>query len=215
MQHTGAVISGSAVLTILPDYQFIPNDLDFFVLPVGFGSVLKYIEDNGYDIVPYDVDVWHYFDQQLVVVNMIHRTSGANVNVVTGVKTHVVGLITDFCSTLVMNYIGWYGLVVLYPDWTFCKSGLIIGDVTRWDKWLMKYVERGVDHHRDVFELAGPLEEHRCRVHPYCPASTRSLYDGYSYVEPFEPNDFDFKASERNFEWLLPVTCSFETLSFN
>jgi hypothetical protein len=129
--------------------------------------------------------------------------------VTTGLENHVVKLLTRFHSTLVMNYVSWFGLVVLYPEWTLKKCGLIIADTLASRDCVTKYVERGYALQRDVFELTGPLQEHVCGVDPYCPTTARSLYDGYCFVEPFEAFEFEFNVCERDMFWLLPVSCFF------
>lgn len=128
----------------------------------------------------------------------------------TGLDHHVVKLITRFHSTLVMNYLSWFGLVVLYPEWTVNKRGLIVVDTPASQQCVTKYVDRGYALYHDVFELTEPLEEHVCQVDPYCPISMRSLYDGHCLVEAFGPDGFKFEAHERDMTWSFPVSCSFD-----
>ena len=209
MRRTGAVISGSAVLTLIHPQQFRPNDIDFYVLPPGFAAVLKYIEDHGYQIKPYDRSLCNYFHQNIVVIKLVHPISHKCINVTTGLDNHVVKLITHFHSTLVMNYLSWFGLVNLYPEWTLQKCGLIVTDTPASRTCHAKYVDRGYTFYCDIFELTQPLEEHVCPLNPYCPTSPRSLHDGHCLVEPFNSNRSDFQNSERDMTWLLPVPCSF------
>jgi len=151
MRRTGAVISGSVALAILHPHQFIPNDIDFYVLPPSFPAVLKYIEDCGYEIRPYDRALSNYFHQNIVVVRLVHPISRKCVNVMTGLDDHVVKLVTCFHSTLVMNYLSWFSVVVLYPDWTLKKRGLIVTDTLSSRQCVTKYVNRGYALYRDVF----------------------------------------------------------------
>lgn len=115
MRRTGAIISGSMALALVHPCQFMPNDLDFFVLPPSFPAVLKYVQDYGYEINPYDPATLNYFHQNIVVVRLVHPISHQSINITTGLVNHVVKLLTRFHSTIVMNYLSWFGLVVLYP----------------------------------------------------------------------------------------------------
>jgi len=209
MRRTGAVVSGSAALALIHPQQFLPNDIDFYVLPFAFAGVLRYVEDHGYKIKPFDRSLCNYYHQNIVVIKLVHPVSHKSVNVTTGLDNHVVKLITRFHSTLVMNYLSWFGLVDLYPEWTMEKRGLIVTDNPASRGCHAKYVERGYTLYRDVFQLTEPLEEHICSFDPYCPTSVRSLHDGHSLVEPFDSNGFPFKKSDRDMAWSLPVPCSF------
>jgi hypothetical protein len=147
-----------------------------------------------------------------IIVKLVHPILKKSINVDTGLDNHVVKLVTVFHLTLVMNYIAWFGLVVLYPDWTLNMRSLIVTDTPASQKCLSKYIERRYTLNHNMFELTHPLEEHICEGNPYCPTSTRSLYDGHCLVEPFEPDGFEFIACERDMTWSLPVSCAFENL---
>jgi hypothetical protein len=97
-------------------------------LPPGFPAVLKYVESHGYDIEPYGDATSDYYHQNIIVVNLVHSVTHKAVNVMTSLDNHVVKAITRFHSTLVMNYVTWFGQVVLYPDWTLKKRGLVVID---------------------------------------------------------------------------------------
>ena len=209
MVNTGTVISGSFALAILHPQQFDPNDIDFYVLPLGFGAVLKYVAQHGYIIDPYEHGTSKYVRQHIVVVRLIHPISQKSINVITGFKDHVVEIITQFHSTLVMNYLAWFGLVVLYPEWTLNKAGLIVTDTLTSEQCFTKYIGRGYTLHRDVHTLTHPLEVHRCGEDPYCAATMRSLHDEHSYVEQFDDGEFDFKEAEEDMSWTLSIPCSF------
>jgi hypothetical protein len=211
MCRTGAIISGSAALALIHPHQFLPNDIDFYVLPFGFAAVLEFIEDHGYKIEPYDRALCNYFHQNIVVIKLVHPISHKSINVMTGLDSHVVKLITRFHSTLLMNYLSWFGLVDLYPEWTLEKRSLVVTDTPASQECQAKYVDRGYTVHHNVAELMRPLQAHVCQADPYCPTSTRSLHDGHCLVEPFEPDGFDMNTFERNMTWSLPVLCSFNS----
>jgi len=212
MCQTGAIISGSAALALLHPHQFVPNDINFYVLPPGFPAVLKYIEDYGYKIRPYDRALLNYFHQNIVVVRLVHPISHKSVNLMTGLDSHVVKFVTRFHSTLVMNYLSWFGLVVLYPEWTLNKRSLIVTDTLASQRCVMKYVDCGYALYHNVLELTELLEEHVCQVNLYCPILTHFLHNGHCFVEAFEPDGFNFEAQEHDMSWSLPVSCSFDRL---
>jgi len=203
------VISGSTALALVHPNQFLPNDIDFYVLPPGFSAILKYIEDHGYKIEPYDRSTANYFHQNIIIVKLIHPTSRRSVNVMTSIDDHVVKPITRFHSTLVMNYLSWFGLVVLYPEWTLDKRSLIVANAHTSVECIMKYVDRGYTLYRNLFDITSPSPAHICEVDAYCPLSERSLHDGHCAVESFEEGELGFVAYERDMRWKLPMSCSF------
>jgi hypothetical protein len=209
MANTGGVISGSFALAILHPQQFDPNDIDFYVLPLGLGDVIKYVQQHGYIIVPYEHGTTNYVDQRVLVLRLVHPISQKAINIITGFENHVVKIITRFHSTLVMNYLAWFGLVVLYPDWTLNKTGLVVTNTTATGKCFSKYIERGYTIHHDVHPLQHPLEVHLCGEDPYCPATTRFLHDDQCYVEKFDDGEFDLKEAAEDVSWMLSIPCPF------
>ena len=169
MQQTGAVISGSAALLLLHDVEFTPCDLDFYVAARGFASVLSFVQKFGYEIDSPDIASGQYDSLQLIVIKLVHRVSKKSINVVTNLKGHVVGMITQFHSTLVMNYIAFYGVVSLYPYWTLRREGLMIQDTWSTRACFAKYKNRGFRITKYMSELAKSLPEHDCTKDPYCP----------------------------------------------
>jgi hypothetical protein len=210
MVRTGAVISGSLPLAALSPQRFDCNDIDFYVLPFGFAAVLQFVERHGYLIVPYDHASQDYINKRLVVVRLLHSVSGKSINIITGCEDHVVKIITRFHSTLVMNYVSWFGLVVLYPVWTLNKVGLVTTDTPSTRKCFAKYAERGYALSREVRLLTRPMEDHVCGEDPYCPTTKRSLHDGHCFVEPFDVDEFEFEREEDDVAWALSVKCSFD-----
>jgi hypothetical protein len=92
LHRTGAVISRSAAVAFIHPLQFVPNDIHFYVLPSGFPAVLKYIEDHGYMIDPYDQATLDYFRQNIIVLRLVHPISHKSINVTTSADNHVVVL---------------------------------------------------------------------------------------------------------------------------
>lgn len=52
MVATGVVISGSAALAVLLGGVFAPQDLDFYVEGKGFGTMLVFLMNHGYQVIP-------------------------------------------------------------------------------------------------------------------------------------------------------------------
>ena len=55
----------------------------------------------------------------------VHPVSASHVDIVVPAK-NVVEEVTKFHSTVVMNYITYYGVVSLYPSWTMSGVGMIV-----------------------------------------------------------------------------------------
>ena len=108
-----------------------------------------------------------------------------------------------------MNYISWFGLVVLYPLWTLNKTGLIITDTPTTRKCFMKYTERGYTLCHETHLLTRPLENHFCGEDPYCSETKCSLYSGHFFVESFDVGEFEFGKDEEDLSWTLSAPCSF------
>jgi len=213
MRNTGMVISGSTALALTTqNNDFFPNDIDLYVLPPGFPAVLQYVEDHGYKIEPSSRATANYYHQNIIIVKLTHPVSHKTVNVMSNLDSHVVKCITRFHSTVVMNYVSWFGLVVLYPEWTLQKRGLLLANTSTSNDIITKYVNRGYSLHRNIFDIGAP-NQHRCGIDPYCPSTTRSLHDSHCFIELFEPAQDNFTTIQRDMTWTLPVPCSFDAIA--
>jgi len=99
MLASGAVISGSAALSVLHPNRFIINDLDFFVTAKGYPTLLTFLLDHGYKVSISDVLSIDYADEN-IVLTLIHAVSKASINIVVSMYSHVIGTITKFHSKL-------------------------------------------------------------------------------------------------------------------
>ena len=72
MATTGAIISGSAALSILHPDSFSPNDLDFYVSPGGYASLLSFVQDHGYAVEADAADCFAYERDTLLVLKLVH-----------------------------------------------------------------------------------------------------------------------------------------------
>jgi len=206
---SGAVISGSAALALLFPTAFEPQDLDIYVASYGAARVISYLEEQGYKIDPiYSTGAGKY-DNGAVVFRLFHLRSSVDINVVIYHEKHFVDHIIRFHSTIVMNYVSWYGLVCLYPQWTLRKKGLINVDNLISRSCFTKYANRGFALSHDNRQLADSLTTHFCEIDAECPKTTRCLHDDHCAFQPFEGYESRLLAYEGFMTWNLDATCSY------
>ena len=185
MMATGAVISGSTALAALFRGDFVPQDLDIYVNDKGLAGILIFLVNHGYRIVTprprYALE--KKYPGSKIIVTLKHD-DGEKIDVI-GTTDRVLATITDFHSTVVMNYISSYGIVSLYPEWTMRKNGLANGRNIPW-KILAKYGARRFNMAYTTAELAKYDANHVCGEHICCPKLKRYLQDGLSLFIPFD-----------------------------
>jgi len=196
MAATGAIISGSAALALLHHQVFSPHDLDFYVLQDGYVSLLEFVQHHGYRTeancgIPVACE-----KDAAPVQRLVHLQSKKEIKIVTILAQHVVQGITNFHSSLVMNYIAWYGIVSLYPEWTLAKKGLIVKDTSKTLQCFEKYKTRGFTVDRNNTVLDDTDYEHWCEMTPDCPNTCRNLLDGYCFFVSFVDLDGDLEEFE-------------------
>jgi len=203
LKESGAIISGSAALTIFQAGRFMPNDVDFYVLESGHRRLSSYLRECGYNVDEiYDM---HYpFDRQMRTVEVLCREgSPSRLNVIVCEGPHLVSTISRFHSTLVMNYIASYGAVCLYPLWTMNNVGL----VTRVDfsgrhpasasvsACIDKYRRRGFT----LLYTVGDDRHGGSSTHTR--EAIRSLHDDDVLFIPFDPVSYDIRDFEGPVSW--------------
>ena len=124
MKTTGTVISGSAALAVLFRGEFMPQDLDFYVNEKGFTTMLLFLMDQNYQVT---TSRRYYKSQKRntkspIILTLKYKNENMKIDLITTNEEQVVHTITQFHSTVVMNYIAFYGIVCLYPDWTLQKK---------------------------------------------------------------------------------------------
>jgi len=207
MAASGAVISGSAALSILHPDRFIINDLDFFVTAKGYPTLLAFVLDHGYKVSIADVPSVDYADTN-IVLTLIHAASRASINIVASMDSHVVGTITQFHSTVVMNYIAFYGVVCLYPMWTMKNAGLVVVREAEKRGCIQKYRARGYTMAYKGSAMPNFDEGHCCGQDPTCPRTRRTLHDGHSLFVPFDNIPAHLPSAEATMvRWTLPAPC--------
>jgi len=188
MAMTGAIISGSAALSILHPGSFSPDDLDFYISPGSYASVLSFMQDHSYTVKADAANCLVYKRDTLLVLKLVHLEFGQEINIVTVLKGHVIRGITQFRSTLVMNYIGWYG-IVSYPEWMFAKKGLILRETENTAQCFEKYKQRGFDIMASNTLLADEEVDHWSEEGPECPKTKHHLLDKHCMFLPFKGMD--------------------------
>ena len=209
MVATGAVISGSTALAVLLRGEFIPQDLDIYVDAKGFTAILVFLTNHGYQVTttrPHYAQKTKYPESKNVLT-LKRDGKGEKIDVIVA-EAHVPTTITQFHSTVVMNYITSYGIICLYPEWTMRKNGL----VTRKNmphQILKKYQGRGFKMAHTSAELEKYDVNHNCGEHVCCPRMKRHLRDGLSLFIPFDNRDRaidirEFEENENvNLQWML------------
>lgn len=198
MAQSGAIISGSAALVILQPQQE-PNDIDFYVPPRGLAQLLKFVLDHGYELtVPVPGRGGEGGYPRKIVLKLVHPITASRVDIVVPTK-NVVEEVTEFHSTVVMNYITSYGLVSLYPSWTMSGVGAISKKGAVASGCIQKYHNRGYTIVNDPSVLPMGGEGQYLGLQ-----AKRSTFDDETLFIPFDdvaPNLPTFDA--REIRWTL------------
>ena len=211
MVATGAVISGSTALAVLLRGEFVPQDLDIYVNAKGFTAVLAFLMNHGYHVVisqpHYAAHKKNYPNSEYVLtLKRDGELEGVKIDLIGTTEAHVLATITQFHSTSVMNYIAFYGIVCLYPEWTMQRNGLVTRRNVSY-KILDKYRGRGFKIAYTSAELAKYDIDHDCGEHICCPRMRRDLRDGLSLFIPFDDRATDIHELEdnehMNLQWML------------
>jgi hypothetical protein len=214
MMATGAVISGSAALAVLLGGEFVPQDLDIYVNANGFAEMLVFLMDHGYKLVipRQNYGLTKEYPESTIVLTLKRNGTGEGetrkIDLIgtTERDAHPLTAITQFHSTAAMNYIAFYGIVCLYPEWTMRRNGL----VTRRNvpsEILNKYRDRGFNMAYTSAELVKYDSNHNCGEHICCPRMKRHLLDQWSLFVPFNEGDGDIRLYEwkekEGIQWML------------
>ena len=200
MKQSGAIISGSTALLLLHPGRFLPNDIDFYVMPPGYHVLLVYLQRCGYQIERHHTS--HYPSlRQIRSVHFLHSEESFQcINIIVCEGPHALSTISHFHSTLVMNYISYYGVVCLYPMWTMLNFGFINrdNDVTT-DHCLSKYIRRG-------FKFSRTLGRGQKTLNPpstHSKNAVRNLHDEDVLFIPFNSLANDIRKFDNAVSWKL------------
>lgn len=179
MKDAKAVISGSNAL--LPFYRgtFEAGDLDIY-LPVRSCLIIRaFLLKQGYRqaIGP------QWYTQSNPSIRVVHswKKDDLSIDVIYSRSNSAIQLIAEFSSTLVMNYIAWFGLVSLYPRLTLQKVGVVNSSSPGAVASRLKYEARGFEFVEHVREQG----RHVCKIDKICPSTIRSIHDTGVMFVPF------------------------------
>jgi hypothetical protein len=130
MLTTGSVISGSAALAVSQAGEFVPQDLDIYVTLANLTVLIVFLNEQGYSIQLPPVTMTRSSYNKSTVALSFKNDAGEKINFIATTDQHVVHAITQFHSTCVMNYIAYYGIVCLYPEWTMRKIRFVTAGPT-------------------------------------------------------------------------------------
>jgi len=187
MLATGAVISGSAALAVLQIGEFVPQDLDIYVTSKNLAVVLVFLQEQGYKVqIPMSTaDNTQNYTETSVMLTLQNDT-GEKIDLIATLEGHVIHAITRFHSTCVMNFIAYYGIVCLYPQWTMRKAALVRAGVSDYQA-IYKYRGRGFNMLHRSAELPDYEPSHMCGKHQCCPKAKRELHDHITFVVVYLP----------------------------
>ncbi|KAH6902206.1 hypothetical protein BKA70DRAFT_1113306 [Coprinopsis sp. MPI-PUGE-AT-0042] len=196
LQLFGAYISGSSVLALrFPRTRFNPGDLDIYV-PASMWLFLRFfllshrnlqLVEDLQDIGKKPYNRYYPLPQIEAIWYIRNRESGKIINVIVTSSECALPAIISFHSTIAMNFIAYFGMVVLYGEPTSQKVGWqnVVGPLSKRDqKWAEKYMRRGFTIFPDS-NLPILLGRHTCGTSPICSQTIRSLFDDGVHVFKF------------------------------
>ena len=203
MAQSGAIISGSAALAILQPQMQGPSDIDFYVPPRGLAWLLKFVLAHGYELATPTHGEKEYPSR--LVLKLLHPVSAACVDIIVPAK-HVVEEVTEFHSTVVMNYVTYYGVVSLYPSWTMARIGAVVKEGAEESGCIQKYRDRGYTMVNDPWLLPRYREGQPEGLELQ---TKRSTFDEETLFIPFGDVAPSLPAFEaREISWTLLKVCT-------
>lgn len=121
MQASNCVISGLYALHAFFCNGFQPGDLDLYVPSLTSAPLLRFIQLCGYHCFHTTVD---YSTHTTCIAKVDHfrlPSTSLKIDIVYSCTASLIQVIPHFHSTIVMNYLTWYGAVLFYPRLTLNK----------------------------------------------------------------------------------------------
>lgn len=215
MAHTNTVVSGSwALLAIFPN-SFQPNDLDLYTSgsqDIYTNPLMEFLGRHGYYVITsMDTNYFQFTTGTRNTIRYIFKLGKpdhtATINVIVSRTLSELHPIFEFHSTIVMNFIAWYGFVCLYPSLTLHGRGLINHNPIpeQVNSCLEKYINRGFDLRRGLEEWED-ISSHLCGVSGSCPRTTRNIHGNSVVFLPFDYGNIlsDFIG---DLTWQLRISC--------
>jgi len=146
LYRSGALISGSAALKLVSGKLFRPSDIDFVVTAAHANIVFAFLISKGYRDNFRSATYLGYYAPASFVVRRFARGDRSVDVTVAPAPSNAFDIITRYHSSVVMNAVGWEGIIVLCPEFTF--NNLVLrrlrhGGLARQKECLLKYKEQG------------------------------------------------------------------------
>jgi len=202
MYDNEVVISGSNALLAFHFDLLQPGDLDLYAPIARESTIGAFLEERGYLRVYGPMQSAYTADNASVVRIDKYARQGEFIDAVY-VKGKPIQVVTKFHSTLVMNYIAWYGAVSLYPALTLEGKGIMNASSARADECRTKYELKGFQFVRRLPRGLADKPLHNCRQYFACPSTVRSIHDNSVMFIPFTGLSNTLAAYEGNLVWRL------------
>jgi hypothetical protein len=183
MHENRAVISGSSAVWLLDRFpsQWEPNDLDIYTPFSRARPFIEYFTSQGYNLFsqsktkiqnPYNDDEEHRIIDLATVFKM--ERGHRRIDILESMTESAVRPISDFHTTLVMNYISAGTIHILYPRLFFEKKVFLNrAKYTSSNDYIEKYRKRG-------FEICGGNQVETKLLGGTCPYIERTSKDKHS-----------------------------------
>ena len=202
MLTTGAVISGSAALAVLQGGEFIPQDLDIYVTSKNMAAVLVFLQEQNYAVViPVPGAKKNVYPKSSVTLTL-RNDIREKIDLVATTEQHVIHAVTQFHSTCVMNYIVYYGIVCLYPEWTMRKTAFVKAELMD-EAVIHKYQGRRFAMMKVSSEMPEYEPMHKCGTHQCCPKTRQELHDHTTLCIPLDNEELTIRTEEDRVGWIL------------
>jgi hypothetical protein len=133
----------------------------------------------------------------------LRNAVGEKIDLVATTEQHVVHAVTQFHSTCVMNYIAYYGIVCLYPEWTMRKTAFVKAELMD-EAVIYKYRGRGFAMMKASSEMPEHEPMHKCGTHQCCPKTRRELHDHATLCIALDDEELNIRTEEdRRVGWVL------------
>lgn len=200
MKRADAVISGSAALSIFFPSAFIPHDLDLYVASGNRDIVWDHLIYLGYQALTFEYineDELHEkgdYDGLSLTDDHVFINGDSTIKLFIVSSGNAASPMLASHSTLLMNFISYYGIYCAYPRMTLNRRGLINAEdnVEEDDlpediaSCITKYRARGFDFHRTCM-TGFDTDKHRCGRSKECPGTLHILNDSGGLFWRFAP----------------------------
>jgi len=205
MLTMGAVISGSAALAVLQPGEFVLQDLDIYVTSKNLAMLIIFLNEQGYGVqIPVPGTPKSEYLKMTVTLTL-KNNAGEKIDLIATMEPHVMHSITQFHSMCVMNFIAYYGIVCLYPEWTIEKTGFVRATWTD-QRVINKYRGCGFAMVYTLAELGERDRKQVCGTHQCYLRARRELHDDLMLFIPFEDTAFNVHMEEqRRVGWVLQI----------